>query len=73
MGIELNKGQIFACYDLENWWRNSNEQVIEVEGAAGTGKTTMIIYFIERIGLDLKDVLFVSYMGDIRFQRRLTS
>lgn len=63
MGIELNKGQIFACYDLENWWRNSNEQVIEVEGAAGTGKTTMIIYFIERIGLDLKDVLFVSYMG----------
>lgn len=63
MGIELNKGQLYACYDLENWWHNSTKQVIEIEGAAGTGKTTMIIYFIERIGLELSDVLFVSYMG----------
>lgn len=63
MSIELNKGQIYACYDLENWWHNSTKQLIEIEGAAGTGKTTMIIYFIEKIGLKLSEVLFVSYMG----------
>lgn len=63
MSIELNKGQIYACYDLENWWHNSTKQLIEIEGAAGTGKTTMIIYFIEKIGLELSEVLFVSYMG----------
>lgn len=63
MGIELNKGQIFASYDLEHWWHHSTNQLFQIEGPAGTGKTTIIRYFIDKIGLDLKDVLFVSYMG----------
>ena len=63
MGIELNNGQLFAVNDLEHWWHHSTNQVFGIEGPAGTGKTTIIRYFIERIGLDLKDVLFVAYMG----------
>lgn len=63
MGIELNKGQLFACTDLEHWWHHSTCQLFELEGAAGTGKTTIIFKFIERIGLQLDDVLFVAYMG----------
>lgn len=63
MGFELNNGQLFATNDLEHWWHHSTNQVFGIEGPAGTGKTTIIRYFIERIGLELKDVLFVAYMG----------
>ena len=63
MGIELNNQQIYTLYDLENWWNKSDDQVYEISGAAGTGKTFLIRYFIDRIGLDLSDVAFVAYMG----------
>lgn len=38
MSIEFNNDQIYALYDIENWWRKSNDQVYELSGAAGTGK-----------------------------------
>ena len=38
MSIELNNDQIYALYDLENWWNNRNEQVFEISGGPGTGK-----------------------------------
>lgn len=64
MGIELTNGQVFATYKGEDWWHKGNEQVFEVSGAAGTGKTTLILYLIERLGLDIhSEVLFVAYMG----------
>lgn len=68
MGIEFNDQQIHALYDIENWWSDHNDQVYELSGAAGTGKTTLIRYFIERIGLDLTDVAFVAYMGKAAMQ-----
>ena len=63
MGIELNNDQIYATLDLEHWWRSQPKQLFEISGGAGTGKTTCILYFIEKIGLELDEVLFVSYMG----------
>lgn len=63
MGIELSNDQIYAIYDLENWWTRGTEQVFEVSGAGGTGKTTLIRYFIDRIGLKYDSVLFVAFMG----------
>lgn len=38
MGIELNNEQIYAVYDMENWWHHSTEQLFQISGAAGTGK-----------------------------------
>lgn len=38
MGIELNNEQIYAIYDLENWWNKGTKQTFEISGAAGTGK-----------------------------------
>lgn len=39
MSIELNNDQIIANYKLEHWWHSyTSDQVIEVSGAAGTGK-----------------------------------
>lgn len=61
--MELGTEQVFAVYDAEDWWHKSNEQIFEIMGPAGSGKTTIILYLIERLGLTLEQVLFVAYMG----------
>jgi exodeoxyribonuclease-5 len=38
MGIDLNMEQVHALYDIEAWWKQSNEQVYNLSGSAGTGK-----------------------------------
>ena len=64
MGIELNTEQIYLIYDLETWFHSAtSKQTYEISGAAGTGKTTCIKYFIERLGLSYDEVLFVAFMG----------
>lgn len=63
MGILLNEQQIDATYKADMWWNGSSEQVFEISGAAGTGKTFLVRYLIERFDLDLDEVLFVAYMG----------
>lgn len=63
MSIELNTEQIHAIYDMESWWNSRVKQVFEISGAAGTGKTTLVRYLIERLGLKYDEVLFVAFMG----------
>lgn len=64
LGIEFNTDQVHAIYSIENWWDTQKSQVYELAGGAGTGKTTLIRYLIERIGLDIyEDVLFLAFMG----------
>lgn len=61
--IELNNDQIFAEYEANAWWHNQNDQVFEIAGAAGTGKTTCIKYILHRLGIPIKKVLFVAFTG----------
>ena len=64
MGIELTTEQIHAVYNAETWFRSpSSKQVFEISGPAGSGKTTLVLYIIEHLGLKIKDVLFCAYMG----------
>ena len=63
MSIELNDDQIYAIYDMESWWNNQTKQCFEVAGPAGTGKSFIIKYFIERLGLKYSEVLFLAFMG----------
>ena len=63
MSIELNNDQIHAVYAGETWYKNKTKQVFEISGPAGSGKTTLILYLIERLGLKLNNVLFLAYMG----------
>lgn len=59
----LTKGQDKAVKKLVNWWLTQYKQVYRITGSAGTGKTTVVYSLIDAIGLNLKDVLFVSYVG----------
>jgi exodeoxyribonuclease-5 len=63
MSIELNDEQVYAVYDMETWWHKSTNQLFQVTGPAGCGKSTIIRYFIERLGLKFSEVLFLAYMG----------
>lgn len=38
MSFELNDEQIFATYQIEDWFHRGDKQVFELSGAAGTGK-----------------------------------
>ena len=60
MGIELNDEQVYAVYDMETWWHKSTNQLFQVTGPAGCGKSTIIRYFIERLGLKFSEVLFLD-------------
>ena len=63
MGIELNNDQIYCTYKMENWWHHSTEQLFQISGSAGSGKSTVVRYLIEKIGLEYDEVLFVAFMG----------
>lgn len=64
MSIELNTDQLYTAMDMEHWYHSSStKQTYEISGAAGTGKTTLVLYLIDRLGLSLNEVLFVAYMG----------
>lgn len=59
----MNTEQIYGIYDAEHWWYSSTNQVFEIVGPAGTGKTTMVRFLIEKLGLSYDEVLFVAFMG----------
>lgn len=61
--IILTNEQIYAIYKLDDWWHTGIKQTFEISGGAGTGKTTLIRYFIEKLGLDYSKVLFIAFMG----------
>ena len=63
MGFELTKEQKHALELTKNWWKTKNKQVWEISGAAGTGKTTIVYYLINEIGLKKENVLFMAYIG----------
>ena len=63
MGIELNNDQIYCTYKMENSWHHSTEQLFQISGSAGSGKSTVVRYLIEKIGLEYDEVLFVAFMG----------
>ena len=63
MNIILGAQQQFAHDDLINWRNLANEQIYELSGLAGTGKTTIIKYFIETMGIPYNKIIFCSFMG----------
>lgn len=71
MDITLNGGQEELIERLLNWWKAyqsgnrimNHPQWFAYSGAAGTGKTTCIEEFINRIGLDDSEYMCCAYVG----------
>lgn len=63
MGFELNNQQLYAGLEMEKWWTKCMKQVFEISGPAGSGKTTIVSYLIDTLGLKHEEVLFMAYVG----------
>lgn len=68
MAVELTDEQVYTLYDIENWWSSLNHQTYELSAPAGAGKTFLIRYFIDRIGLPLDKVAFIAFQGKASMQ-----
>lgn len=62
-GISLTTMQREAVDKAKEWYKKGHKQTFVLSGFAGTGKTTCVEYLIEDLGIDLRDVAFVSPTG----------
>ena len=62
---QLTDDQTSAIRATVNWYKNRRkvQQVFQINGLAGTGKTSIIPYIIDDLGLDPDDVVFGTYTG----------
>ena len=63
MGIILEKGQQDAVDKVTAWFRKRSKQTFVLSGLAGTGKTTIVKYFIDKLNIHPNDMAFVAYTG----------
>ena len=63
MNIVLNNGQEEAVNSAINWYKYSSEQVFQIAGPAGTGKSVVIAEIIKRLGLRDYQILPMAYTG----------
>lgn len=68
MGIILTDEQEECAKKGVKWFKQGTKQTYEISGPAGTGKTTIIKYIIELLGLNMYEVLFVAYVGKAALQ-----
>lgn len=59
----LNYEQELVANDAVNWFKNSSEQVFELEGGAGTGKTFTIYEILRRLNLNANQYMPMAYTG----------
>jgi exodeoxyribonuclease-5 len=63
---QLTDDQTSAIREAVNWYKNRRkvQKVFQINGLAGTGKTSIIPYIIDDLGLDPeRDVVFGTYTG----------
>lgn len=59
----LNDSQNAIFNEVYNWYWNSPEQVIQIEGPPGTGKTYLMWYIATHLGIELEDIMPAAYTG----------
>lgn len=63
MGIVLEGTQKDAVDKIDAWFKAKNEKKFVMSGLAGTGKTTIVKYFMNQLSIHPDDVAFVAYTG----------
>ena len=61
--FELTKGQKELVHEVVKWYCNDMDEDFIYSGPAGTGKTTVIPYIIDELGLEADEVLYVAFTG----------
>ena len=59
----LNEGQEKTVQAAVNWYYNSSNQVFEIAGWAGTGKSVVLHEIIRRLGLGESEYMAMAYTG----------
>ena len=58
----LNKGQEHVLQEAIKWWKSS-EQLFQISGAPGTGKTFLLYRIIDALGIPFDKIAFMAYTG----------
>ena len=61
--ITLNHDQYITVEDGVKWFKNSSEQIFEIDGEAGTGKSVTLNEMVKRLGLRPYQILPMAYTG----------
>ena len=59
----LNRGQRKICEEAVQWFKYGSEQVFEIDGKAGTGKTHLMFRILQQLGLSVNQFLPMAYTG----------
>jgi len=59
----LNTQQANASNEIVLWRKRQNKQVIEISGPAGSGKTFIVRFLINKLRIPMENVLFMAYIG----------
>jgi exodeoxyribonuclease-5 len=70
--VTLTPKQAAALHAAKNWFENSAEhqQVFSIAGYAGTGKSTIVKFLVDDLGLDDDEVLYGTFTGKAAFVLR---
>ena len=69
--LKLTNEQQSIVDEAYNWYYNSSEQIFQLSGAAGTGKTTILHAIINRLGIPMSSILPMAYVGCAALNMRL--
>lgn len=61
--IQFNEEQEALISKAVDWYNNSSEQIFQINGSAGTGKTTVLKEIINRLKISSEDAAPMAYTG----------
>lgn len=67
----LNTNQAKVVSEGINWFRNSSEQIFEIDGEAGTGKSVVINEIVKGLGLKPYKCMPMAYTGQAAIVMRM--
>lgn len=67
----LNQNQEKTVSEGVDWFNNSSEQVFEIDGQAGTGKSVVLHSIVDRLGLQHYQYMPMAYTGQAAIIMRL--
>ena len=71
MSVILNPEQEDIAQKAINWYRYGSDQVFQISGGPGTGKTFLISEIIRRLGIPLEKTLPMAYTGSAAINMRM--